>query len=107
MAISYTLKVTQLDCTAPDDTVVVVHWAYTGTDGEASAGFGGTTSIERDQEAPFTPFDQLTEEQVAEWVLATWTPEQTQARQDEISRQLMGSTPALPWIVQTVEEEVV
>ena len=92
------LKITQMDCAAPDETVVVVHWAYTMTaeDGR-SAGFGGTTTVTRDPDAPFTPYADLTEEQVAGWVLAMWTPEYKASIEAILTEQLATPAPPLPW----------
>lgn len=93
----FTLKVTQMDCISPDDTVVRVHWAYTGTLGERSAGVGGVTDLVRDPLAPFTPFAQLTEEQVASWVQGAWSAEEKAERESAIESQLAVATPSLPW----------
>ena len=101
MSISYSLKVTQMDCVAPDDTVVVVHWAYTGTDGTASTGFGGSTTITRDHNQPLTPYSQLTPEQVEGWVLGAWTPEEKANYESIIASQIQKVSPELPWAKPT------
>ena len=104
MAITYTLNVTQMEV-APQaegqtDVVINVGWAYVGTDGTNSAAFGGTTSVTYTQGSPFTPYSQLTEAQVAGWVLAAWSADQTQAQQTYIANQLALATPPLPWASQ-------
>lgn len=102
MAFTYTLNVTQMEV-APQaegqtDVVVNVGWAYVGTDGTNSAAFGGTTAVTYTQGNPFTPYNQLTEDQVAGWVLAAWSADQTQAQQTIIANQLALATPPLPWV---------
>ena len=101
MAVTYTLNVTQMDCLPQEagqtDVVYLVHWAYVGSDGTSTAAFGGTTPITYASDGPFTPYADLTQEQVAGWVLAAWTPEQTQSYQTAISGQLALLSPPLPW----------
>lgn len=101
MAITYTLKVTQMDCLpqaeGQTDVVYCVHWAYTGTEGDRSAGFGGTTNLVYQQGSPFTPFDQLTETQVSEWVLEAWSADEKASREAAIASQLAIVAPPLPW----------
>lgn len=100
MPINYSLKVTQMD-TVPQaegqaNVVVRVHWAYTGTDGTNSAGFGGTTDVTYTG-GPFTGYADLTEGQVAGWVLAAWSDEERDRYQNAIAAQLAAQSPPLPW----------
>lgn len=97
MDIVYTLKITQIDCINPNDTVINVHWAYTGTSGSDSASFGGTTSIEFNADSQFIPYDKLTEETVASWVLGAWTEQEMNDRKNAISSKLSIINQKLPW----------
>lgn len=101
MATTYSMKVTQMDCLpqaeGQTDVVVCVHWAYTGVNGDKSAGFGGTTNLTYSG-GSFTPFDQLTEEQVVGWVLAAWSPEEKQRIEGAIEAQMEVVSPSIPWV---------
>lgn len=60
------VKPTEGDLT---DVVIVCHWRCNGTDGTYNATVYGTCSFSQPGE-PFTPYDQLTEQQVLGWC---WT----------------------------------
>ena len=54
-----------------DGFVFTAHWRCTATDGEFSATSYGTAGFSQDPEADdFTPYEELTEAQVLEWVWA-------------------------------------
>jgi hypothetical protein len=77
MAIEYTWTVNSM-YTLPqvdgfDDVVVVAVFTVSGTDGEYSASLGSNScqfTISEDQ-PDFTPYDELTEEQVIGWIQNT------------------------------------
>lgn len=107
--ITYTLNVTQMDV-APQaegqtDVVINVHWAYVGTDGTNSGSFGGTTPVSYQQGSPFTPYGDLTQEQVAGWVLDAWTADQTTTYQTAINDQIAVQTPPLPWTPPAIVDQ--
>lgn len=108
MDIVYTLTPTQLDCipTVGSNVNIVyrVHWAYAGTHDGNTASFGGTTDLVYNDNGAFVPFAELTKEQVADWTLSAWTPEELTSRQTIISDQLNLATPALPWISSTTSD---
>ena len=56
----------------PDPNYVVnVLWTVTGVDGSNTASIGGNTQFNSaDQEGPFIPYDQLTEQVVIGWIPA-------------------------------------
>ena len=88
---NYTLKITQLDTMSEGgehNVVVLAHWTYTGTgtDGTNTASFGGTTQLTYTAGNPFTAYADLTEEQVAEWVLGEWSPGEKESREAMIVR---------------------
>lgn len=103
MTITYSLNPTQIDnvknLNGLSDVVVKVHWAYVGTtDDNRTAAYGGSTELTYVQGENFTPYDQLTKEQVADWVLSSWTQEQTDSYKSLIESQLAVKTDPLPWV---------
>lgn len=101
MAIVYSLKVTQMDrvpeVAGQTDVVVRVHWAYTGTENDRSASFGGQTEVHYAAGDPFTAYENLTETQVANWVLAAWSEEEGDRYRAAIADQLAKQAGPLPW----------
>lgn len=101
---------------AEDNLVVKVDLTVTGTDGDNTAAAAYSRSLVRGD--TFTPYEQLTEQQVLDWCFApevtTWTDledvEQSSTRliktegeaqvAGQIARQLSQKEqePALPWI---------
>jgi hypothetical protein len=67
-----TWKVLQIDCypTSLGQTNVVstVHWECVGVDGDHTGRIYSSTGVSMDEHSTFTPFDQLTEEEVLGWV---------------------------------------
>lgn len=94
---TFTMKVTKVDCVDPNDTVARVYWSYTGTDGENTATINGSTAIESNPQDPFTPYSQLTEQQVVSWVLGVVPPEAVEAMQANLTLLLQSTSPPLPW----------
>ena len=62
-----------MDCYPQDqgnaDVVYNVHWRCTGNDGDASASVYGTCAVPY-AGGKFTPYDQLTQDQVLGWIWA-------------------------------------
>jgi hypothetical protein len=69
---TYTWVISQLDCYPQQDdhtdVVFTVHWRRQATDGTYSADIYGSQSVTLDPEAPFTPYEDLTEAQVIGWL---------------------------------------
>jgi len=64
-----TWTIAQLERNTADGGVTVAHWRCTAVDGDHSASAYGTVGFTPDPTSPdFTPFDQLTENQVIVWV---------------------------------------
>lgn len=107
MATTYTWTITAMDC-YPDvngeiDVVFTAHWTCSGVDGEYGASVYSTQAVTVDPEAPFTPYADLTQEQVLNWI---WTSgvdkDATEAAvQQQIENQINPPvvTPPLPWSV--------
>jgi len=81
MAITYLWEVTSM-YTLPEvegqtDVVVLAEWAVSGTDGTYSEKIGSNTTqftISAD-DPDFTPYDELTEEQVIGWIQSVLGPD--------------------------------
>jgi hypothetical protein len=105
--IDFTLKITQMDNlrTYSDMSNVVtrVYWAYTGNDGVNSFGMGGSTVLPLPaSNSGFTSYADLTENQVAEWVLHTWTAEEKDSYENTITSRFDNITNAIPWSDDTI-----
>ena len=107
MATTYTWAVLQMDAypeaDGETDVVFNVHWSLTGTE----AGFVGfvysSQGVTVDPDAPFVPFDKLTEAQVIGWVQDAMGAERVAELEKNIEQQIKDQiippvvTPPLPW----------
>ena len=109
MAIVNNWQVVQMDC-YPDvdgekDVVFTVHWTLTGTETEGENTYTGSVygsvGVTLDAESPFTPYDQLTEQQVLGWVWESGVDKD--ASEANVAQQIANQinppvvTPPLPW----------
>lgn len=60
---------------ALQNIVARVYWRYTGTDGVNETSVMGSTDLSEPDANSFMPFDELTEAQVKDWVLASTDPQ--------------------------------
>ena len=102
-------NISQLDClpqTAEgSDYVVTAHWACNGTQVQGETTYNGsvysTTSFAVQQGSNFTPYSQLTQDQVLGWIWANGVDKDATetAVQQQIDNQINPPivTPALPW----------
>lgn len=107
MANTYTWIVEGMDCVPQDegktDAVVTVHWRLNGTDGHYASSVYGTVALNYEPGLPFTPYNELTQDQVVEWVKNALGPDQVKSYEDVISGQIQARakpsiiTPPLPW----------
>ena len=85
------------------DVVFNVHWTLTGTDGTYSGNVYGAQAVTTDPDAPFTPYADLTEEQVIGWVQAAMGEEIVAGYEANVAAQIADQanppvvTPTLPW----------
>jgi hypothetical protein len=101
-----TWKVTAMDCypqaDGETDVVFVVHWSCVDTQDQYSANIYATCSIPAPS-GPFTPYADLTQDQVLGWVWANGVDKD--ATEAAVSQQLQNLinppvvTPPLPWSV--------
>jgi len=102
-------QVTRMDCYPQEDgksdVVFTVHWTCSGTQTEGETTYNGsvysTCGVSLDPEAPFTPYEQLTQEQVLGWIWASGVDKSATeaAVQQQIDNQINPPvvTPPLPW----------
>lgn len=105
MATTINWTISQLDCIPQEDghtdVVVTAHWQCTGVDGVYTSQVYGTTSFTLEQGASFTPYDQLTQDQVLGWCWANGVDKN--ATEAGVEAQIQAQinppvvTPPLPW----------
>jgi hypothetical protein len=103
MANTYTWTIIAMDCSTTEtnpDTVITAHWTCVGTDGTYIASAYSTCSF-APPEGTFTPYADLTQEQVLGWC---WTNGvDKDATEASVGQQLANLanppvvTPPLPW----------
>ena len=104
MSATFTWSVTAMDCYPVEqgnaDVVFNVHWTCAGTDGTYNGSVYSTCSVPA-PEGTFTPYDQLTQDQVLGWIWANGVDKQSAeaAVQQQIDNQINPPvvTPPLPW----------
>ena len=85
------------------DVVVLVDWRRTATDGEYNASCYGQVNLGPPDPSAYTPFTDLTKDEVTEWVQVTIGPEQMaqfdEALAGDIGRQRNPPVVAMapPW----------
>jgi hypothetical protein len=99
----YTWTITAMDCSTTEtnpDTVITAHWTCSGTDGTYNASVYSTCSFPQ-PEGTFTPYADLTQEQVLGWCWADGVDKD--ATEASVGQQLANLanppvvTPPLPW----------
>lgn len=110
MAITTTWNITQMNC-YPEldgevDVVFTVHWTLTADDSEGhTSSVYGSVGVSLDPEAPFTPYADLTQDQVIGWAQAALGAEQVAEYEagvvSMVNQQINPPvvTPPLPWAV--------
>jgi hypothetical protein len=83
MATTINWNIVQLNCYPEKDglteCVFTVHWDCTGVDGEYNGRVYGSCGVTLDPEAPYTPYADLTQDQVLGWVWASVNKDETEA----------------------------
>jgi hypothetical protein len=107
MTVTTTWNINQMDAypeyEGSTNVVFTVHWSVTATEDEYVGYSYGSVGLTLDPEATFTPFAELTKEQVVGWVHAALGEEQvvaietSLANQIELQRNPPVVTPPLPW----------
>ena len=107
MAVTNTWGIEQMDCypevDGETDVVFTVHWTLTGSDGTYTGYVYGSQAVAVDPEASFTPYADLTQEQVIGWVKNAMGEEQVTVYEQNVAEQINNQiappvvTPPLPW----------
>jgi len=99
-----TWTISAMDCYPQEggntDVVFNVHWTCAGTDGTYNASVYSTCTVPGPGN-PFTPYDQLTQQQVLGWIWANGVDQAATeaAVQTQLDNQINPPvvTPPLPW----------
>jgi hypothetical protein len=105
--ITYIWTITQLDClpTSPEgaDYVTTAHWQCNGTDGTYNGSVYSTTAFTVVQGPDFTPYEDLTQDQVLGWIWSSGVDKDSAelAVDTQIQNQINPPivSPPLPWAV--------
>lgn len=107
MAITYDWLVEQMQAYPEkdgyQDVVFTVHWRVNANEGNYNATVYGSIGVTLDPAAPFTPYADLTQDQVVGWVKDAMGPEQVAATEANLANQIENLinppvvTPPLPW----------
>lgn len=92
-----TWSIDNLDRQTADGLVITAHWRVSAVDGEHSAGAYGSVGFHRGDD--FTPFEELTQEQVIGWVKSQLDVEQIEAALAQIIAEQKNPTKVsgTPW----------
>ena len=106
MSVSYTWTITQMDCypnaEGQTDVVFIAHWTLTGTDGTYIGSVYGSVGVPAPT-GTFTPYADLTQDQVVGWVKTALGEEQVATYEANIATQIANQinppvvAPPLPW----------
>jgi len=107
MAITNTWGIVQLDAypekNGLTDVVFTVHWNLTAVDGDYTGYAYGSVGVTLDEGGGYTPYDELTLDQVVGWVQESLGAEQVASLEANVATQIENQinppvvTPALPW----------
>jgi hypothetical protein len=107
MATTYNWTIQAMDCVPQEDghtdVVVTAHWNVSATDGTYTSSVYGTQSFTYNPETSFTPYADLTQEQVVGWVQEGMGAEGVASLEANLDTQIENQinppivTPPLPW----------
>jgi len=105
MAVTYIWTVTSMDCYPQEDgntdVVFIVHWTCTGSEDIYNGSVYNTCSVPSPS-GTFTPYDDLTQDQVLGWIWANGVDKA--ATEATVNQQIQNQinppvvTPPLPWL---------
>jgi hypothetical protein len=109
---NYTWNIVAFDCKPQEDgltdVVVTAHWTVSATNGTYTGSAYGTQSFTLQQGASFTPYPDLTQDQVVGWVQAAMGAEGVASLEANLNTQIENQinppivTPPLPWVTPIV-----
>lgn len=107
MANTYNWMIASMQCYPEkdglSDVVFIVHWHRQATDGTHNADVYGSQPLTLDPAEPFTPYEDLTFEQVCGWLEGAMGEERVAELDAELDRQIENQinppiiSPPLPW----------
>jgi hypothetical protein len=107
MTTNYQWTIQAMDCVPQEDgltdVVVTAHWNVSATDGTYTSNVYSTQSFTLSQGGTFTPYADLTQEQVVGWVQAAMGAEGVASLEANLNTQIENQinppivTPPLPW----------
>ena len=98
--------IVQLDCypefDGKTDVVFTAHWRITATEDTYTGSVYGSIGLTLDPEAPYTPYSELTKEQVVGWVKEALGEETVAAHEANVQGQINDqkapkTQSGLPW----------
>lgn len=111
MPITNTWSVRQMDCypeyEGETDVVFTVHWMLVGGDGTYVGVMQGSCGLTLNPEATFTPYADLTQDQVIGWVQDAIGPGGVAVLEANVAKQIEDQinppvvSPPLPWAAPT------
>lgn len=112
MATTYNWTISSMDCVPQEDgksdVVVTAYWNLSATDGTYNANSYGSQSFTLQQGGSFTPYADLTQNQVIGWVQAGLGVDKVTAIQENLDTQIANQvnppivTLPLPWATPAV-----
>jgi hypothetical protein len=107
MSVTNTWIIEQMDCypqaEGQTDVVFTVHWRVNATDGTYNSTNYGTVGVIYVAGTPYTPYAQLTQNQVVGWVQTVLGPEQVASIEANLATNIANQAnppvviPPLPW----------
>ncbi len=105
--VEYAWKIERLDCYPTlatfENVVTVVHWRLFARSGEYESSTYGSLRLTARDLSPFTPYAELTEAQVVDWVTASLSPEIVAMYETTLAKNIADQrappvvSPPLPW----------
>jgi len=86
--------------------VFTVHWRLNGTDGTNVGGLYGSLGVTYTAGEPFTPYTDLTQDQIIGWITTTLGAEEITILEANVAQQIANKanppviSPALPWVTE-------
>jgi hypothetical protein len=106
MSTTYTWAVASMDCYPAEggeqDVVFTVHWNCSGVNGAYNGYVYSSQSVTVNPDEPFTPYADLTQDQVLGWIWASGVDKD--AVEANVEQQIQNQinppvvTPPLPWV---------
>jgi len=106
MATTFEWSITQMNCypqaEGQSDVVFCCHWTCSGTDGTYNGSVYSTCSVTYVAGTPYTPYDQLTQDQVLGWIWSSGvdkaSAEAAVQSQIDNAKNPPVVSPPLPWV---------